>query len=69
MTAIEHWARRNADELNKYRELQRIDRTRAISLMKKVDERLSLARSQFKKRSFRVSFQEDHSVEGWVSVS
>ena len=35
--------------------LQKVDRNRTVGLLKKVDDRLALARSQFKKKSFRVS--------------
>ena len=48
-------AHRHADEMNAYRELLKIDRNRTAGLVKRVDDRLALARSQFKKKSFRVN--------------
>ena len=49
------WAQRHCDEMNAFREMQKVDRSRSAGLMKKVDDRLALARTQFKKQSFRVS--------------
>ena len=49
------WAERHSEEINSYKELLKLDRSRAVALQKKLDERTGLARSQFKKTSFRVS--------------
>ena len=46
------WAQRHCDEMNAFREMQKVDRSRSAGLMKKVDDRLALARTQFKKQSF-----------------
>ena len=48
-------AERHSDEIKLFKDLNRIDRSRANTLQKKLDERVALARSQFKKCSFRVS--------------
>ena len=48
-------ALRHSEEMNAFREMQKVDRSRSTGLAKKIDDRLAMGRSQFKKRSFRVS--------------
>ena len=49
------WAERHSEEINLFKELNKVDRSRTNVLQKKLDERVALTRSQFKKCSFRVS--------------
>ena len=62
LTNTTHWAARNSAELLLFKELQKISRSRAVGLTKKIEERLAMARGQFRKKSFRVSFSPRRAV-------